>query len=156
MNKKTFGKIAKQRSLALVDIENLVGSSELSESQVATVKSQYFDAVAPGELDQFYVTSSHHNMQATCFGWPCAEHSFKSGKDGADILLAERIVNGDLKNRFNHVYIASGDGGLTEFVAHLVSNGLAVTIVANHRGFSRRLYETGAEIIFLDELELAA
>ena len=152
MNKKTTSNIAQKRSLNLIDIESMVGSGNICEDQVARIRSRYQQVVRPGQLDQFYVTSSHHNMAATCFGWPQSERKFKSGKDGADILLAQRMLESDIKDKFSHVYLATNDGGLADFVTNLMNSGVKVTLVGTHGRMSYRLYNTGAQIVWLDSV----
>ena len=157
MNKKTVGKLAAGRALGLVDIENLVGASTISERQVAEIHEAFRAVVKPGPRDQFYVAASHHNQAAAAFGWPNGQHQCLSGEDGADYLLVKKAIDVLNAGGYDHVYVATGDNALAPYVTYLMEAGIKVTIVAKHRGFSRWMAETGADIIWLDsEFELAA
>ena len=151
MNKKTIKTLATGRSIYLIDIENLVGASEISEEQVAQVRADVLSVAAPRPMDQFYVASSHHNKTAASFGWPSATYGFKSGEDGADFMLIKQMIEVGNAQNFDHVYVASGDGGMAWYVNHLASCGVRVTIVANHRGFSGEMRSADADVIWLDD-----
>jgi len=157
MNKKTYSSIKNGRNVHYVDIENICGSANLTAEMVARARDEYFAKVNPGKDDLYYVTSSHHNMQAVCFGWPGARVGFRSGKDGGDILLAQEIVYEHPETLFKGVYVASGDHGLSPFVDHLIQIDLPVTIVSGKRQLSYDMSHVGAPVIFLEsDFSLAA
>lgn len=157
MNKKTYKNVFTGRSLYLVDIENIVGASEISESQVVEAREALHSVAAPGPRDQFYLASSHHNAAAAGFGWPGAQKEFKSGPDGADFMIIKKIIEVGNCMNFDHVYIASGDGCMAYYVDYLASLGVRVTILANRRGLSHEMRYADAEVLWLDsELGLAA
>lgn len=151
MNKKTISSIAKKRSIYLIDIENLVGASEITEDQVAEVRANLLSVAPAATLDQFYVASSHHNAQAAGFGWPQAQHEFKSGPDGADFMIVKEMIALGNVQRFDHVYVASGDGAMAWYIDHLVSCGVKVTVLAYHRGYSNDLRFTESQTPWLDD-----
>lgn len=151
MNKKTVRKLAAGRALHLVDVENLVGASNFTEAQVAMVRNEYFQTVQPGQMDQFFVASSKHNQLATAFGWPNCQRKFLSGEDGADYLLAKRVIDVLLEGNFNHVYVASGDHSLADFVDYLQGHGIKVTVVSLERAISYDMRWSGAEIVYVHE-----
>lgn len=130
MNKKTIKALKAKRSIHLIDIENLCVSSDLTVEMVAEVRAAYFVQVNPSKDDLFVIAASHHNMEAAAFGWPGGFHGFRSGKDGADIVLAQMMLEDDLANRFDTVFLASGDGGLAPFAASLISKGCRVQAVS--------------------------
>ncbi|MFM7029797.1 MAG: hypothetical protein ACKOWK_01860 [Micrococcales bacterium] len=150
MNKKTTKQISSQRSLYLIDAENAVGTSHLTEAQVAKVRTTTFDLTYPGKNDQVYVATSHHNMEAASFGWPQAQHEFLSGEDGADFLIIKKMIDVGNAVNFEKVYLASGDGCYTECVNFLMLAGVKVTILARRGSLAAELKATGAEIIWLD------
>jgi uncharacterized LabA/DUF88 family protein len=130
MNKKTIQGIKARRSIHLIDIENLCISGDLTVDRVAGVREAYFAQVNPSSDDLFVIAASHHNMEAAAFGWPGGFHGFRSGKDGADIVLAQLMVEDDLSERFETVFLASGDGGLAPFAAALMAKGCQVQAVS--------------------------
>jgi hypothetical protein len=157
MNKKTYTGIKKNRYIHYIDIENICGTADLTADMVARARIEYLERVVPGKDDQYFVTASHHNMQAVCFGWPNARHGFRSGKDGGDILLAQDIVYGHPETLFRGVYVASGDHGLSPFVGHLLELDLPVIVVSGKRQMSYMMSHTGAPVLYLEsDFSLAA
>jgi hypothetical protein len=158
MKSKTLKAISKGRAVHLIDIENLCMDSNPTEAMVAAAKSAYIKKVNPGPNDLFYVTvSSKGNLVPVLFGWTGATHAFKEGHDGADILLAELILNGDLETRFEKVYLASGDGGLAPFASSLLSKGVALEVVSAPRALATQYRFIGVPVTYIrPELELAA
>ena len=150
MNKKTTKHISSRRSIYLIDAENAVGSSHLTEAQVAKVPATTFDLTYPGKNDQIYVAASHHNMAAASLGWPQAQHEFLSGEDGADFLIIKKMIDVGNAVNFANVYLASGDGCYADYVNFLMLAGVTVTILARRRSLAAELKATGAGIIWLD------
>ena len=112
MKSKTVRAISKERSVHLIDIENLCCESNPTTEHVRQARDAYFEKTQPGDNDLFFVTvSSKNNLEAAVFGWGQASFSFQEGHDGADILLAKMMLEDDLENRFGKVYLARGDGG---------------------------------------------
>ena len=130
MNKKTIKGIKSKRSIHLIDIENLCVTGDLTVQMVSEAREAYFAQVQPSEDDLFVIAASHHNMEAAAFGWPGGFHGFRSGKDGADIVLAQMMLEDDLADRFETVFIASGDGGLAPFASSLRAKGCNVQAVS--------------------------
>ena len=147
-----------QRSVHLIDIENLCGESNPTTEHVSIARAAYIDKVKPEEHDLFFVTvSSKSNLEAAVFGWPHASHSFLEGHDGADILLAKMMLEDNLENRFGKVYLASGDGGLAPFARSLIKNGAEVAIVSNPTCLSTLYRFLGAQVSYLwIDFELAS
>ena len=158
MNTKTFQKVKAQRSVHLIDIENLCGESNPTTEHVALARAAYFQKVQPGENDLFFVSvSSRSNLEAAVFGWGHASFSCLEGHDGADILLAKMMLEDDLENRFGKVYLASGDGGLAPFARSLINKGVEVEVVSQPSNLSTQYRFLGAEVSYLWlDFELAA
>lgn len=158
MNKKTLTSIRKSRTMHLIDIENLCMAANPTFEQVAEVRRSYMELVKPGEHDQFLVTvSSRHNLVPAAFGWYGAGLKCREGHDGADILLAEVILEGQLENRFDQVIIASGDGGLAPFVQKLTTVLKDVIVVSQPTAIAFAMRITGARVKYLKpEFALAA
>jgi hypothetical protein len=158
MKAKTVKSLSKGRAIHLIDIENLCMVPNPSEAQVAAARSAYFAKVNPGANDLFHVTvSSKSNLLPVVFGWAGASHAFREGHDGADILLAELMLEGNLGERFEKVYVASGDGGLAPFVSHLIAAGVEVEIVSAPAALATQYRFIGAPVSYIrPDLVLAA
>lgn len=158
MNKKTLNSIRKSRTMHLIDIENLCMAANPTFEQVAEARLSYMELVKPGENDQFLVTvSSRHNLAAAAFGWSGADLKCREGHDGADILLAEAVLEGHLEVRFDQVVIASGDGGLAPFVQKLTALLKEVVVVSQPTAIAFAMRMSGANVRYLTpEFTLAA
>ena len=158
MKSKTVRAISKERSVHLIDIENLCCESNPTTEHVRQARDAYFEKTQPGDNDLFFVTvSSKVNLEAAVFGWGHASFSCQEGHDGADILLAKMMLEDDLENRFDKVYLASGDGGLAPFARSLISKGVEVEVVAVPRALSVQYRLMGADVSYLWlDFELAA
>ena len=158
MNKKTLTSIRKSRTMHLIDIENLCMAPNPTLEQVIEARRSYLKLMQPGDNDQFLVTvSSRHNLEAVAFGWAGATLKCREGHDGADILLAEAILEDSLESRFDQVVIASGDGGLAPFVAQLKTLLSNVVVVSQPTAIAISMRMVGAKVQYLKpEFVLAA
>lgn len=120
----------RDRTVHLIDLENMVGSGHLTESAVRRARAAYAAAivVAPGDL--VIVGISHHNQLAAGFGWPEARRVVRSGPDGADLALQEVMATEQLESRFGACLLVTGDGGFAHPVAALIGLGLRVGVLA--------------------------
>lgn len=86
--------MSRTRTLAVVDVENLVGSAESTEQDVLDVKEALFaqDLLAIG--DHIVVGSSHHAFEVAGFAWQGPRHVVRSGQDGADLSPIRAAVPG--------------------------------------------------------------
>lgn len=130
-------KIHKGRTLAFVDVENEVGSSDLTAENVIEVKTA-LDLLEGANLMQV-VACSHHNAEAVMFNWPKARIILKSGKDGADLALIQVATDEHIAERFDRIVIASGDGIFTTIAKDLSDEGVEVSIVCGRGALSKNL-----------------
>ncbi len=158
MNLKTIKSIRSKRTLHLIDIENLCGESNPTLAQVVAMNVAYKDLLNPQKEDLFFVTvSSTNNLEAAMFGWPGAKVACLEGHDGADILLANELMNSKTSEMFENIFLASGDGGLAPFVSRAKSQGCKVTIVSAIESLSHYMRYLGADIRYINrEYSLAA
>jgi len=142
--------IAHARKIHLIDIENLCGSSMPTRRQVEAARVRYEDEVPIGNLDCVVIASARGNLFTAHLGWPGARYLARDGKDGADSCLAEVIVEEELPRRFGAAVVASGDGGLAPFVAHLASCGMETIVVSLSNRLSRRMRMAAHKSIVLE------
>lgn len=143
------GRRGSGRTIHLIDIENLCGSSRVTRDQVAQERETYKQAVLIGHSDLVIVASSGGNLLSSYLGWPGPRFLARDGKDGADICLAEVIAEGGLAGRFEIAVVASGDGGLAPSVASLAEQGLHTIVVSRANCISRRMRMAAHESILL-------
>jgi hypothetical protein len=142
--------IAHARKIHLIDIENLCRSSMPTRRQVEAARVRYEGEVQIGDIDCVVIASARGNLFTAYLGWPGARYLARDGKDGADICLAEVILEEELPRRFGGVVVASGDGGLAPFVAYLASCGMETTVVSLSNGLSRRMRMAAHKSIVLE------
>jgi hypothetical protein len=137
------------RSLHLVDIENLMGGPAFTVEDAADLVGEYAPVAELGPKDLTVVASSHYAAYAAWFGWPNARRLVKSGRDGADLALADVMLNEDICRRFERVVVGSGDGIFAHPSAWLQANGCSVTVVCRPGSLSRELAFAVRDVRFL-------
>jgi hypothetical protein len=119
-----------RRTVHLVDLENVVGRSHLTESAVRQACAAYTRCGVVAAGDHVIVATSHHNLLAAGFGWPNTRRLVRSGPDGADLALQEVMGHERLEHRFGACILLTGDGGFAHPVAALIGRGLRVEVIA--------------------------
>lgn len=129
------------RKLFVVDIENMVGTSQPTISEVCKARTRIKNAVTHEVGDHVIIGSSGGNAEAANFGWAgSAQHVIRNGKDGADLALLECISDAQwIAARYDTVVIASGDHIFAFAVAALKAAGCEVLVIAPDRGFSKAM-----------------
>ncbi len=75
----------------------------------------------------------------------------RSGPDGADLALLEVLGEYDLRERFEAVVVASGDGIFSHAVAGVGGLSLATLVVARPESLARTLQlAAGSRVLALD------
>lgn len=114
----------------LVDLENVVGSGHVIESDARRVRDLYLRSGVVTTGDQVIIGVSHHNELAAGYGWPEARRVVLSGQDGADLALQAVMASEGIDRRFGACLLSSGDGGFAHPVASLIKLGLPVGVIA--------------------------
>lgn len=143
-----------RRTLHILDIENLLQSSEISEIEVRNVKIEYFLTVKPGENDLFVIGVSHFNQSAAGFGWGSGKATFRvqSGENGADLALIDELNSTLIKENFDGVVIVSGDGVFADIAKSIKETGVKPSFVSRIDSTSRAIRESGFPLILLPSL----
>ena len=140
LTKIVEGVLRLDRTLAVIDIENLVGGP-LPGARACDRVRTFVRSVCGGAPVPVVAACSHVAAKSAAFSWPEARWKFKSGKDGADLALIEELDPNYVSNRFKHLILGSGDGIFVEHVAALVAAGVAVTLLSRPESLSRKLRE---------------
>jgi hypothetical protein len=137
------------RKIHLIDIENLTATPRPSRLDVERARQTYENAVTIGTRDHVILASARANLFSAYLGWPKARFLARDGKDGADICLAQVIVDERVANRYEAAVVASGDGGLAPFVAYLASKGMETVVVSRSETLSRKMRLASSKCILL-------
>lgn len=142
------------RTLHFIDIENLSESMILNEDLVRNVKDEYYEASKPGDADQFVIGVSHFNLSAATFGWGTgvATYVVRSGQDGADLALMKVMEDRQLTDRFQGLFIASGDGIFAEAGRVFKGRGHSVRFIARKLCLSQCILQSGCECLLLPSM----
>ena len=127
------------RKLIVVDIENAVGLSAVSERECQMVKSRIEQVYKPNAGDLIVIGVSHSNNVFPASSWNGARIKFRTGHNGADLALEEVLSNENVESRFSEVVIVSGDGLFAKQAARLKSLGVKVTVDSRPSQLSRLL-----------------
>lgn len=146
---------AQNRTLHLVDIENLLGTPRPCESSVMEGLDLYGELVDVSGPNQMIVACNHGAAQAVgcCLG-EGPRLLLRSGPDGADHALIDVLDHENVQHRFASLVLASGDGIFAEHVAALTSLGIPVTVVARRGSLNPRLELASTRVIFFEPVTL--
>ena len=147
---KSLTRLKRGRAIHLLDPENLCGSPLLTNAMVAEMRRMYASAVPVGAQDHIVLASAHISLIQMADAWPGVRYQVRSGKDGADICLARIMLDEQLSDRFDHVIVASGDGGLAPFVAEIARRGARVTVVSRMAAISPYMRLAATDVIYID------
>lgn len=141
------------RTLHLVDVENLAGGSPCSLQGVSAAAVDYLRLLPPTGGDLYVVATSCNNAPIGYFGWPTsAQRLMRSGENGADLALLEAYTASEIASKFGRVVIGSGDGIFTDLAIHLTALGRQVIIVSRPDSLSKRLRMAAHGIVLLPDL----
>ena len=147
----TLTAIRRQRQLHVVDVENLLGGTYFAPADVRRLRVDYSIATAMGATCQVVVAASADEPAMACgLGWPEAGLRLHRGPDGADLALLDVLLNEDVANRFQRIYIGSGDGIFAPVAAGLARRGVEVTVVSRRASLSVALRLSASRVIYLE------
>ena len=139
------------RTLHVVDIENLAGAAVPTLTRVAEVQGQYLSCLRLRADDQVVLAANHLALLNAGLGWPHARYRVRSGRDGADLALLDVLEHENVAARFTHVVIGSGDGRFVRAAVSLAARGVHVTVVSRWGSLAGEL-ATAADgnVVYLD------
>lgn len=142
-----YGRTA--RELHLIDVENLLGGTRFSISDVALLKPTYLKISDSAAASQFFVGGS---AGESCLngrvGWGEGRATYAAGADGAERSLLEAVPL-NYASRFDRLIIGSGDGYFASYAAMLRTMGTHVTVVCNRDSLAGRLRLAVPDVRFL-------
>jgi hypothetical protein len=145
-----------QRTLHLIDIENLAGTGHVDALTARRIARDYRAFAQSAGSDLLVVACSHHSGFPVAAAFPDASVRWRSGPDGADIALIEAAIELPLA-RFDRLVLGSGDGIFLALVRRAKAAGIPVHVVARRCGAARTLVQAADYFIeFADPAPLAA
>lgn len=146
-----------ERTLHLLDPENLLGHGQPTQADVARLRADYMEhvTVAPGDLVVLAASGANSGL-AMGLAWPSARLRWMPGTDGADNCLLDVIAEEDIAKRFSRVVIGSGDHAFAPAVTELATSGVTVTVVTGLGQVAADLYCAAHRHIKLAALTTAA
>lgn len=141
-----------KRRLFAVDIENIVGCGKVTEEESREVAHTVEQRYMLGSNDHVVVGVSHGKNAFAAKAWHGARLVFQRGKNGADLALRHVLESEKIEERYDEVYVFSGDGIFAEPVFMLKSKGVYVEVVSEISRVSKRLLHSAQVInLFSDE-----
>ena len=92
-NRRRLSGIRRDRTLILVDIENLARDPRPQVATVESIRTVLRRLGLGGSADQVVTACNHGPALTVAAGWPCARHLVRSGPDGADEALLDIALN---------------------------------------------------------------
>jgi hypothetical protein len=142
--------LAQDRTLHLVDVENICGTGRLDSELVRTVRGLVAPESQLSGQHHWVVAASSSTSALALAEWPQARRVVRYGADGADLALLE--VLDDEATRYSRVVVYSGDGIFSEPLACLAAAGLETTVVARPERLSARLRLSAHHVVLLASL----
>lgn len=128
------------RTLALLDVENLMGSTRFSVAEMEALRVEVRRAAKlPADAHVVVGASCDIALLHAGLGWPGARPVWLRGHDGADLALTDVAYDEDIPDRFDQVVIGSGDGMFAIVARWLRAAGVKVVVVSRHGSLSRAL-----------------
>jgi hypothetical protein len=148
---------APNRSLHLVDIENLAGGpfTEPDAAILAMRQALMLAQWAPG--DHVYIAANRWLLAQVCFvdlGFSC-RWLVGRGADGADLRLLDVAADRRMLGRYGRLVVHSGDGIFAVLATEFRHLGRPVAVVAPAGCLSRRLARTASDIRILRNYSIA-
>lgn len=140
-----------ERTMALVDLENLCGTADPSAMDCHWAQALVWSVIGDPSA-HVVVAFSHFAAKSALPAWKGGRKLMRSGQDGADRALLDVINNEPLVGRFGRVVIASGDAIFAPAVAELVSLGMVVEVIAPERALARSLASEATNVITLEQI----
>lgn len=134
-------KCLRGRTCFLIDFENIVGGAIKTQDQAIWGRRILEKVLGIKEGDLVMIAVSHIGAVNTKEIWESARVMMRSGKDGADLELAEVMEEERIPDRFGNLVLVSGDGFFTPHISRLASQGVHITVTSwgNHLSNSLRM-----------------
>lgn len=136
------------RTLVLVDVENLMGGTDAPEE----ARRRAIELIESFRDENAHVVVAASHRVACWLAWrlPWVRWKWRSGPDGADLCLLAVIDHERVGERFGRLVLVSGDGIFAVPVAQLAASAVHTTVIARSESLSRRLRMAAHSVVALD------
>lgn len=147
-----------ERSFILIDAQNIVGAGIFELRDAKNARNAIDTLIEPSNSDLVVVATGAKTVFHIADAWPTARHLVGRGKNGADYALQERIKDTTwVTDRFNHLYLASGDHEFIQEIECFCKLSFPVTIIGRAGSIFQGYYDLGVEVLEIDgDWDLAA
>ena len=136
----TTSSVPSQRSLHLLDLENLVGDPRADETLVRDTLTRYLRVARWREGDHVFIASNPGLMRHVVFEPPVPWNAHATcGPDGADVMLLSLAPPELIVRRYARLVVGSGDGIFAARANTARALGVDVLVVARAGRCSSRL-----------------
>ncbi len=144
-----------QRRLHMIDVENLCRSGLPTEQHIQETLKRCQSELSVSLTDHVVLAASGETAFMAGKAWPGARVVVGYGSDGADNALLSACDIDVIRERFDSVVLASGDGIFTPLVTKLLGIGVHVVVVGVAGAISSDLRRAGAEIRHIQSSDAA-
>lgn len=137
------------RRLVAVDIENVVGGAVHTRAEAVWARTQIEEVMDLNGDEHVVIGTSHIGLLESGLAWSGKRYVVRSGCDGADLALLDVLEQEHIAERFDEVFLVSGDGIFTDVVVDLISAGVKVSVFAHRETLSKRLGLAATEVVWL-------
>lgn len=136
------------RTLVLLDVENLMGGADPHEA----VSQKAIELIESFRDERTHVVVAASHRVAAWLPWrlPWVRWKWRSGPDGADLCLLAVIDHERVDERFGRLVLVSGDGIFALPVAQLAASAVHTTVIARSESLSRRLRMAAHSVVAFD------
>ncbi len=129
-----------ERTLHLVDIENLLGDPWATGWRVGWALEQYLGVAGWRQGDLVYLAANPYLVRELAFGLPveCNTRAVV-GRDGADMILLAHAPADFVVRRAGRLVVGSGDHIFAARAAQVAASGVEVLVVARPESLSWQL-----------------
>jgi len=137
------------RRLVATDIENINGGAVSDPALAHAALCEIAECIGLVEGEQVVIGVGPSSLVAAAMSRPNARFVMRRGLDGADLALIDVLEEENIAERFDEVFIVSGDGVFAKVAAQLASAGVNVTVVARANHLSKRLRLAAGKVVLL-------
>jgi hypothetical protein len=140
-----------ERTLHLVDLENLVGDPIADAPTTRAALERYRDLSGWRDGDHVIVAANPRLLAHVMFDppFPCSGHAVR-GTDAADHMLLSHAAPDFVASRYDRLVIGSGDHEFAARAGAVQARGVPVVVVSRRDSLSRALTGHGYGIRLLE------